>query len=1442
MFEQIIFHPIPIKRVMSDYFGNISISGKPQDKAKEKKTPKRKPKAPRPPKPVEAKPAKKPPVAPKRPKKPKKEKREIRWGRFFLISFLIFGIVVGLYAAAGFFLAPDLLKTSVADRMNNSAGLKTSIGKASFNPFSFRVRFQDVTIETPESRSTGQQQPLLKVNNFDVNLEITSILRSRLVCSHLNIDGFKLAITRDKQKKYNFASFNRDPRKKANQDMIEFSKLPFLFSLNNVVARRGEIIFDDRFSSKIHKAEQVELQLPTLANFTTITTTTVQPRFSAIINGSPIKLLGDTDPSTTGDPAGSRTRLSCDISSLDLPLYFDYLPASMPITLAKGTANGTLQLSFALGKENGKRLTVDFDINSYDIDLQSTDKALVMKAPRATLKGSVQPFTGGLYLKELLVHEPQITTEEHFGPGSLVKLIPLFGPGKNTRPGQRKKRDLIIDKLLFDGGTVQVKNKSGSTTWNSVLFSLNQYNRNGQTAKNTSSSGNFSLSGSQSGNDTSFSWKGTLDQSNHMVGDVHIQSLSPSVFFSFLGADTQAASGSCNIKGRLTLKQEKQKTPSLTYSLDNSTIIIDRLRLKQNDRQWLHAPKVKLVSFSGSRNKINLGNLFVEKGNLSIHSKKLPPLLLAFSANKHFSLHGLDYSGNLTIHPATKAKPLKLTDLHFQANNLDNTKIDGSNFGLTSLVGKKGELKAQGAFSLKPLKGSVELSFSKLPPGILLEHYVEKPVVFGQQATINGQGTLTFPSWTYTGSLGINRVHFQQKESGQAISWSKGMVNNFVVGRKPFQIELSNISATNLKITENGQSWFTAGTFSVDKAAKEKNDIVLGQTQIKKGKIALIENRFPKILDSWFTKRESATRIQSINYSGSLTIQPQDKKTKTLKLTNIRLKADNLDDNSKVSDNLSFAATVNGSGSFKSKGDLALTPLRTSVFCNFSSIRSGHILPWITNAKILRESQAVFSGKGRLTYPKNSYSGFLQAADARIRKNRDELLLGWRTASFYKANIELDPLQISSTKAVINEPGFGWSRAQNSQNVHQQASSFLHTLLAKPGTNTSRPTGRLQPINLKITKIILKNGSAQHVDERLRPIWQTSITGINGSLKNIDTTSPDVETAFNITASLAGSPVTVLGSTKLMSKKTNGNVLLKMTTVPVSLFTEQIRSSIDIDPSAGTFDLVMNSKYHDDVKSGSAHFTFTSLTSTTSESDTAVPLALMSNSNQTLLYVPLENSGHRSNRPLFNETVNLFQTKVIKAKYSPILLAGQQFSDLVNNHSVGCVIGKKSITENGRSLMARYTSLAKNHPKLRLTIIGSADPVKDNPPLKKKLMAQEFIRVKEENARRAAKRKKREEMQKKQLAQQKKNKKGFTETNLDISQRDNLAPIQPQPVTVSEKMLRELAISRAHEVYNQFVAINNLAPEQLLLSEEVRIEQNSDPGGNRVLIQLSARP
>ncbi len=1430
---------------MADDFGKITISGTPVSGGKKKKVVKKRPTVQRPLKPVQKKPVKTRPVRrqPVAPRKPKRVKKEIRWNRFFIYTSLLLSVLVILYAVVGFFLAPDLLRTSLTDKVRSSTGLEMNVGKISFNPFSFRTKLQDVSLKTPTNKSYDQTPPLLELDSFDVNLELTSLLRSRLVCSNLNIDGFKLVIVRDKKKKYSFARLNPDPRKKINSDMMEFSKLPFLFSFNNVVASRGQVIFDDQFTAKVHKAERVELQLPTLANFTARTKPTIEPRFSAIINGSPVELLGETTSSTSGDPTKSKTKLSFNIKSLDLPLYFGYLPSSLPLRLTKGSADGTLQLSFALNNNRDRRLTIDFDISSHKIALHSSDNSLLARAPKVIMKGSVQPFTGSLHLQELLIQKPTIGAKSNLTPKSFLSFFPFLKKSIGLRSSSYKKKDLLIDKLVVDNGTIQIANGKERTTWHSIIFQLDQYNKNGRVTGKGSSKGRFNLSGSKKKHRTKFSWKGTLDQANQMTGDINIQSLSPSTFFSLLGQTPTVTSGKCNIRGKLTLAQGKKNTDPFVYSLDDSTITMNKLGLSHDNSKWLYAPKIKLVSFSGSQNKFNLGNLFIENGDLSLKAKKLPPFLTLFSTSKQLSLHGIDYSGSLTYQSDKDVVPLKLSDLHVQANNLDNSAISEKNFGLTSRVGRKGELKAQGAFALKPLKGSIELSFSRLPLSLFSDFYSGKQIIFNSPPNINGHGTLSFPSWTYSGSLGANKGSFSLKESSMSIDWSKVKINKFLITREPFQIELADISSSNLEVTEDGNRWLSAKSLRTDRISKDNASVLLGNIQVKNGKIILIENSFPKILSSWFTKKEAASQLKSLNYTGSLTIQPEKQNQSLLKLTSIRFKADDLDRGKKNSDNLSFSASFNDTGSFRFKGDLNFMPLRTSLGGDFSSIHSKYIFPWLTDAKILLESQALLSGKGRVLYPQKSYTGFLQVADARIRKNQDELLFGWRTADFSKMNIELDPLKINSSLARITEPGFGWLRIGNDKDALKQAADFFKMLFSYESQKKTNGDNNQQLIDLQVGKIILRNGSAQHVDKRLQPPWQTDISKITGSLKTIDTKNPETQTSVNLSASLSGSPITVIGSAWLAAKKTRGDILLKMTTVPLSLFSRQIKPQVQLDPSAGTFDLVMNSKYFNGKKSGSAHFTFSSLSPTSSSADTAIPLALLSNHKSiSQLYVPLDNNGPHPERSLFSESINLFQTKVIKAKISPLLLAGQEFSDLVNNHSVLCKAGKKTITPNGRNLMGRYTDLAKNHPNLVLTIIGSADPVKDNTHLKKGLMEKELLRVKEENIKRAAKRKKWEENKKKQLTRKKQPKKGFTETNIPLNKPRNLAPALPQPVFVSDKMLKELAISRAHEVYNQFVAVNNLDPEQLLLSEEVQISRNQKPTGTRVIIQLSARP
>jgi len=1414
---------------MSDQFGNITISEEPKKRPEPARSI-------RPRKSTEKPPKKKVPRKPK----PKKERKEINWGRFSLILTLIITTLLAIYTGIGFFLVPKLIKTNLSEEIKFSTDLEVEINRVTFNPFSFRVQFHDFLVNEPGG--TTNKLPLLQIDHLDINVELSSLLRSRLVCSHLKIDRFRLVITRDKKKKYNFSRFISTSGGDERSDIIEFSKLPFLFSLNNIDITQGEIIFDDRFSSRLHKIEQINLSLPSLANFIHLATPSVPPRFSAIINGSPIELRGE-NIQHEGTGTDSRTKLSLDINSLDLPLYFDYLPASTPLSLKKGTADGIIQLSFSLGTSKGRQLSIDFDIVSNKIDLQSIDKTLAIQAPTIAFKGSIQPLTGYLHLQELVIQDPAIKIEKEFSQLSLIKLLPFLQVKNPKKRFSRHKRELFIDKLLLDNGTVLLEKAGHVRKWNSVLFNLNKFTSTSRDAKDSMTNGSFSLSAEQSKDGSSFGWKGTLDQTGKMTGDINITSLPASSFFSFLGVEaTEATSGKCAIQGQLSLGRGVQKSSPLSYSLKQGTISLANLLLTHNGKEWLQARRLKLTSFNYQNNSCDLGNLFIDNGTATVHSNDLPPILTVFSNNKQYKLHGIDFSGNVTIQDKdNRHQPLKLTELHFQTNNLGNQKKDAENFGLTAVIGRKGELKAQGSLSLQPLQGSVEVSFSHLPVSQVARYYTNVPHILDARASINGQGKLNFPGWRYKGSLGVDKADINQKKNNLHLIWSKGTIGDFLIQRTPFQLKMADISVTKLHLEENKQRWFSAGTFKTNTISEENDQIHLGKLIVKNGAITLNENRFPRIIDSWLTGKETTTRASSIDYSGSLTIKPEKKTFGQIQLTHMRFKADNLEMAAGARDNFSLKTKVNENGSFAAKGDLSLTPLKTSLKGNFSGIQSKHIFPWITEEKILITSNVVFSGKGILTYPRKQFSGFLKASDGRIRKNPDKLLLSWRTADIFNLNVEFDPLRISSTKVNVKQPGFGWSRIPSKENIFQQASSFLKNLLVQDSDTDGGNKQLEKSAELNIEKINIKEGSAQYIDKRLSPAWQTPISHINGTIKTIKTNNPHAKTTFNLTASLAGSPVTAIGSTLLFAPRTTGNSLFKITTTPINLFSEQIAPLLNLDTNLGTFDLVMNSKWIDGTKSGDAHFIFNSLTATSSEADTAVPLALLSDqNNSSQFYVPLDGNEQQSSRPVFNETVNIFQTKLIKAKYSPILLAGHDFSDLININTIQCVVGKKTITDHGRSVMGRYSDLVKSHPKLRLKIIGGIDPEHDRSLLKKELSAKELVRVQEENKHREIKRKEREKklIRRKQELKTTGKKGAITESNLPLTQPDNLAPISTRVITVSQAALQELGKYRALEVYDQFIAVNGLLPEQLQLSDEVQFNQD----GNRVLIKLTARP
>ena len=84
---------------------------------------------------------------------------------------LIAAIVVVLYGAAGFLLAPWLIERTLTSTLNERLGLQTQVGDLSLNPFSLSLKVDDL------KATEADGQILLGFERLFVNFQLSSLFR-----------------------------------------------------------------------------------------------------------------------------------------------------------------------------------------------------------------------------------------------------------------------------------------------------------------------------------------------------------------------------------------------------------------------------------------------------------------------------------------------------------------------------------------------------------------------------------------------------------------------------------------------------------------------------------------------------------------------------------------------------------------------------------------------------------------------------------------------------------------------------------------------------------------------------------------------------------------------------------------------------------------------------------------------------------------------------------------------------------------------------------------------------------------------------------------------------------------------------------------------------------------------------------------------------------------
>lgn len=245
--------------------------------------------------------------------------------------------LVAVYAAAGFWGVPALLRWQLpklaADRLERPA----SIGEVRFNPFTLRLQARDLRLAERDG------SPLLAIGAIEADLQWRSLVDRAWTLRNLHIDApqARLSIARDGR--FNLGALvdtlqqHRDPAKDKEKD----SALPRVV-IAGFALTQGRIEWDDRQVDTHAVVAPVELHFDRLS---TLPNDRDAWRLAAdIAGGGRVRWAGEASL----NPIHARGELVFD--AIPLPTLSPYLKPYARAVVASGTLSATLPYEVAYGQ------------------------------------------------------------------------------------------------------------------------------------------------------------------------------------------------------------------------------------------------------------------------------------------------------------------------------------------------------------------------------------------------------------------------------------------------------------------------------------------------------------------------------------------------------------------------------------------------------------------------------------------------------------------------------------------------------------------------------------------------------------------------------------------------------------------------------------------------------------------------------------------------------------------------------------------------------------------------------------------------------------------------------------------------------------------------------------------------------------------------------------
>lgn len=514
--------------------------------------------------------------------------------------------LVALYALLGFFVLPWFAKPRIEQALGEALMRPVSIERLYTNPFSLSARIDNLQV-----RDADGGEAIAGIGEAYANVSSTSLFRLAPVIDRLRIREPFIKLVRHEDRQYNVQDVVdryvwQQPEAPEPED-----KTPPRFSLNNIELIDGRISFDDQLEGKRHEVRELQIGVPFLSSLPYATEIYVQPNLSAVVNGAPLAVSGETKP--FGEDR--ETLLYINFDNVQLPQYFDYVPVPLRFALAKGALDARLTLRMAGAPGSMTTLSLTGTATARDVDVrQRDDEPMIAFESLAVELRELDLIGNRLSLAAVRAASPQVhVTRFRGGMLNLELLMPLetgtaqkpAAASAESKPAQPFR--YAVDEVAIANGRVQLLDYDAPQPFRTAFTDIALNAKNIGNDPEQQGTYDVSLRLTDKGQ---FTTQGQLALAPVAVnGSFKLADLALPHFQPYLGPERQLGSGTLSGEGAYRVAMKDGAAPDIVVEGLKATVRDSRVHTAIGKDRW----RAGQIDVSGVRIDVGKRNVSVDE-------------------------------------------------------------------------------------------------------------------------------------------------------------------------------------------------------------------------------------------------------------------------------------------------------------------------------------------------------------------------------------------------------------------------------------------------------------------------------------------------------------------------------------------------------------------------------------------------------------------------------------------------------------------------------------------------------------------------------------------------------------------------------------------------------------------------------------------------------------